>query len=43
MKVLIKFVNINLNTGLITPKVLHAYGYTFTVNGPGETTITKDE
>jgi hypothetical protein len=36
------FVTMDLVTGSITPNELHAYGYTFTVNGPGETTITKD-
>ncbi len=35
-------VSVNLSTGNITPKVLHAYGYTLTVNGPGETTLSQD-
>lgn len=34
-------VTIDLNTGDITPKQLTAYGYTLTVNGPGETTLTE--
>ena len=36
------FVTMDLNNGTITPHELHAYGYTFIVNGPGETTIMKD-
>jgi hypothetical protein len=32
----------DLVTGEITPAVLKANGYTVTVNGPGESTITKD-
>ena len=36
------FVTMDLNSGAITPNVIHAYGYTFTVNAPGETTIEKD-
>lgn len=35
-------VSVDLNSGDISPKVLHANGYTLTVNGPGETTLTKD-
>lgn len=31
-----------LTTGDITPKKLSANGFTLTVNGPGETTISKD-
>jgi hypothetical protein len=32
----------DLATGDINPKVLSANGYTVTVNGPGESTITKN-
>lgn len=35
-------VNLDLTTGDITPKQIHANGYTMTVNGAGESTITKD-
>lgn len=35
-------VSVDLNSGDITPKVVHGNGYTLTVNGPGETTLTKD-
>ena len=35
-------VTMNLDTGDITPKQLSANGYTITVNGPGETTISAD-
>lgn len=35
-------VSIDLNTGLISPTHLNANGYTLTVNGPGETTLTKN-
>lgn len=34
-------VYLNLETGDITPKVLSAHGYTMTVNGPGEATLTQ--
>ncbi len=34
-------VTIDLESGDITPKQMTAYGYTMTVNGPGETTITE--
>ena len=33
---------LNLTTGDINPKSLTANGYTLTVNGPGETTISKN-
>ena len=32
----------NLDSGDITPKQLSAHGYTITVNGPGETTISSN-
>ncbi len=32
----------DITTGAITPLQLHGNGYTITVNGPGETTISKD-
>ncbi len=35
-------VSLDLNTGDITPKTLTANGYTFTANGPGEGTLTKN-
>ncbi|OGV25345.1 MAG: hypothetical protein A3F18_00070 [Legionellales bacterium RIFCSPHIGHO2_12_FULL_37_14] len=35
------YVNLDLTTGEITPKVISNNGYTLTVNGPGETTLTK--
>ena len=38
----IGYVSMELETGDITPKVLSAKGFTLTVNGPGEATITKD-
>lgn len=38
----IGYVMMELDTGNITPKTLSAKGYTLTVNGPGEATITKD-
>lgn len=38
----IGYVSMELETGDITPKQLSAKGYTLTVNGPGEATITKD-
>jgi hypothetical protein len=34
--------SIDLKTGQITPDHLSANGFTISVNGPGETTITKD-
>lgn len=36
------YVSMNLDTGAITPQTLSGNGYTLTVNGPGEATITKD-
>ena len=33
---------LNVNTGIITPSILHGNGYTLMVNGPGETTLLKD-
>lgn len=36
------YVSMELATGDITPRQLSAKGYTVTVNGPGEATITKD-
>lgn len=36
------YVSLDMNTGDITPKYLSAYGYTMTVNGPGETTLSKN-
>lgn len=38
----IGYLSMDLNSGDITPTQLRANGYTITVNGPGETTITKD-
>ncbi len=38
----IGYVSLNLLTGEITPKQLSANGFTITINGPGETTLTKD-
>ena len=35
-------VNLDLKTGIIQPKELHASGYAFIVNGPGETTIIQE-
>jgi len=35
-------VSMNLETGDITPKVLTGNGYTLIVNGPAETTLSKD-
>lgn len=35
-------VTMELATGDITPKQISANGYTLTVNGPGETTLTKN-
>ena len=32
----------DVDTGDITPKQLSANGYTITVNGPGETTLSTD-
>lgn len=34
-------VELDLNTGEMTPSQISGNGYTFTVNGPGESTITK--
>lgn len=34
--------NMSIETGEITPSHLSAGGYTMTVNGPGETTLSKD-
>lgn len=36
------YVSMNLDTGAITPQKVSGNGYTLTVNGPGEATITKD-
>lgn len=36
------WVYMNIDNGDITPKTLTANGYTLTVNGPAETTITKN-
>lgn len=35
-------VALNMSTGEITPTHLSAYGYTFTVNGLNETTLSRD-
>lgn len=35
-------VSVDVETGDITPKRLSANGYTLTVNGPGEATLTKN-
>lgn len=35
-------VRLDIESGDITPKVLSANGYTMTVNGPGEATLTKN-
>lgn len=35
--------SLDINTGHITPQQLNANGYTITVNGPGETTISKTD
>ena len=35
-------VTLDLNTGIITPSQISANGYTVTVNGPGETTLSKN-
>ncbi len=32
---------VDINTGMITPQQVKGNGFTITVNGPGETTITK--
>ena len=36
------WVTLNLDTGEITPKSLSQNGYTLVVNGPGETTLSKN-
>ena len=36
------YVSLDMNTGMITPSHISAHGYSLTVNGPGETTLTKD-
>lgn len=36
------YLEMDVETGDIMPKTLSAKGYTITVNGPGEATITKD-
>ena len=41
-QILIGTVAMDVDSGEITPGQLHANGFTVTVNGPGETTITKD-
>ncbi|KTD21843.1 hypothetical protein [Legionella londiniensis] len=38
----IGWVTLDLNTGEITPKVVTGNGYRLTVNGIGETTLSKD-
>ena len=38
----IGMVSMDLDTGDITPKTITANGYTLVVNGPGETTLSKD-
>lgn len=38
----IGWVNINLSTGEISPKTIHGNGYKLTVNGIGETTLSKE-
>lgn len=35
-------VQMNIETGEISPKLLSKNGYTLTVNGPGEATLTKN-
>lgn len=40
--IVIGTVSMNIESGDITPKKLSSNGYTLTVNGPGESTITKD-
>lgn len=35
-------VSIDIETGIITPNQISANGYTLTVNGPGETTLTQN-
>lgn len=35
-------VSVHVDTGDILPKQIRNNGYTLTVNGPGETTLTKD-
>jgi hypothetical protein len=36
----IGIVSIDVDTGIITPQQISNNGYTFTVNGPGETTVS---
>lgn len=36
------WLNLNIESGVITPTEIRANGYTIKVNGPGEATITKD-
>ncbi|KTD65043.1 hypothetical protein [Legionella shakespearei] len=38
----IGYVSMHLDSGTITPQKISGNGYTLTVNGPGEATITKD-
>ncbi len=40
--IVLGMINLDLRTGNLEPKELHAGGYTLLVNGPGETTILKD-
>ena len=40
--IIVGTLSMDLVTGDITPKVVSAKGYTITINGLGETTITKD-
>src|SRR5258708_982475 len=38
----IGYLELDLNTGMITPSQISGNGYTLTVNGPAECTLTKD-
>lgn len=40
--ILLGTVEMDTETGIITPATLSNNGYTLTVNGPGETTLSKD-
>ena len=40
--IIVGTVTLNLDTGDITPKQLSANGYTITVDGPGETTLSSN-
>ena len=37
------WINLTLSTGDLNPKYLKSNGYTLTVNGPGEVTLTKED